>query len=737
MPVINKVYNLINYRFIFRALKMKINHTCRLHRKLLALILFLVSINLFGCGNGQFSSSTEAEVYGIALLAPAPSSGDIHLFEGKRQNFTIAKLSVGYLVTDMTKNRDIVVSSDKKQLRFDDVTVNLLLPELMKQVPIEDANAIIELYIAYFNRVPDADGLAYWLDALKNGMTFAQIADSFYSAAVFYSSETGYSREMKNDEFVRVLYKNVLGRSGNLAPSTAEINYWVGELARGVSRGDMIRSMLTSARTYTADPVWKFVPALLDSKLQVAMIFSVHHGLSYASPEESIRKTKEIASAVMPYDTSNATKLIPVKDVATNLNAPPSFAEFNGICTPSAEKSWIRGHLDDVYLWYRDIIEVVENANLTTSTYFDKLLVKPRDRFSFVSPQSVVDDFFQSGSSFSYGYSLIRQGTKLRVLFVEPDSSADRIGIQRGDTITSVNGTSLEQTANDIQYAALYPTKAETHNFGVTTLDGRARQVSMTSTLVVKSPVLTSKILTDNDKKIAYMVFNDHIRTAEQPLIDHIRNFRESGINEIVLDLRYNGGGYLYIADELAAMIGGYRTAGGIFEKLIHNDKHSSKTESSISWFYMYDTKSRPLPWLNVPRVFILTGNRTCSASESIINGLSPFMDVVLIGEKTCGKPYGFRQKNNCGTAYFAIEFSGVNSLGQGDYINGFVPRCNVADDLDHLLGDPNEKRFAAAISYIRNGKCPDISGVGNFAAPPVQSQESEPYPWRNIRLVH
>ncbi|MBC3832146.1 DUF4214 domain-containing protein [Undibacterium amnicola] len=704
------------------------------YKLFLTTVVTALSLSLGGCGGGK--SDSELAVYSAAPFSPAPVASDIQTFAGKRENYTIAKLSAGYLVNDMTKNSDVVVVKNKKQIRFDDVTVNLTLADLLNQVRAEDLRSVIELYIAFFNRVPEADGLAYWLGELRDGKTLEQIANSFYQAAIYYSLQTDYSANMSDHDFVKVIYKNVLGRSGNFAPSATEVNYWANELVRGVSKGSMIQSMLNSARTYANDPVWKFVPALLDGKLQVAMTFSVNHALSYLSPEQSILKTMAIAAAVTSVSTAEALKLVPVKDLTTNLVAPPNATNFAGICTPEMEKGWARGHLDDVYLWYRDIAEVTQNAPMTTSAYFDKLLVKEKDRFSFTSPQSVIDDFFQSGSSYSYGYSLLRQGSRLRVLFVEPGSPADLVGLKRGATISKIDNTSLDQSANDAQYAALYPSKVETHTFEIIDLDGRIRSTLMTSTLVVKSPVLESKILTDNGKKIGYMVFNDHIRTAEQPLINSIRTFRESGINEIVLDLRYNGGGYLYIADELAAMIGGYRTAGSIFETLIHNDKYPEKTQNSTSWFYSYDTNSRPLPWLNVPRVFILTGSRTCSASESIINGLTPFMEVILIGDKTCGKPYGFRQKNNCGTAYFAIEFSGVNALGQGDYVNGFTPQCNVADDLDHLLGDPNEKRLAAAISYVHTGKCPAATGMAKPFMPPTQIEERDPYPWRNIRLV-
>jgi hypothetical protein len=82
-------------------------------------------------------------------------------------------------------------------------------------------------------------------------------------------------------------------------------------------------------------------------------------------------------------------------------------------------------------------------------------------------------------------------------------------------------------------------------------------------------------------------------------------------------------------------------------------------------------------------------------------------MDVVLVGETTYGKPYGFEPFDNCGTTYNAVNFESVNSLGVGGYTSGFAPTCPVADDLDHALGDPNEGRLKAALGYISTGQCP------------------------------
>jgi hypothetical protein len=136
------------------------------------------------------------------------------------------------------------------------------------------------------------------------------------------------------------------------------------------------------------------------------------------------------------------------------------------------------------------------------------------------------------------------------------------------------------------------------------------------------------------------------------------------------------------------------------------------------------------LPYLALPRVFVLTGPGTCSASETIINGLNGVnVQVIQIGQTTCGKPYGFYPADNCGTTYFSIEFSGDNAQGFGDYADGFsaqnsatptnavLPGCSTADDFTHALGDPAEGRLAAALGY-RDGGSPSTPPAG--AAVPV-----------------
>ncbi len=127
---------------------------------------------------------------------------------------------------------------------------------------------------------------------------------------------------------------------------------------------------------------------------------------------------------------------------------------------------------------------------------------------------------------------------------------------------------------------------------------------------------------------------------------------------------------------------------------------------------------SAALPVLNLARVWVLSSADTCSASEAVVNGLRGVdVQVNIIGGTTCGKPYGFTAKDNCGISYFPIEFQGVNAKGFGDYANGFTPTCQVADDFGHELGDSAEGMLAAALSHRNTGQCPS-AGLTKTSAP-------------------
>ena len=425
---------------------------------------------------------------------------------------------------------------------------------------------------------------------------------------------------------------------------------------------------------------------------------------------------------------------------------PPS-SQFAQICTSvDPQRRWVRSYLNEAYLWYSEIPVIDASGYATPTAYFNALLVRkpmasgqPRDRFSFTYSSSAFDNLINSGVEAGYGiqWAIVPNTRIVRVAYTEPGSPAALAEVKRGATVLRVNGNDINTMPRDPLVAALYPSDLGIH----TTLTlsevnpQRVHEVTLTSANVTKSPVPTAQVLTTATGKIGYLVFNDHLATAEDPLMQAVGQFKAAGIDSLILDLRYNGGGYLYIANELASMIGGDPVVGKVFEKLQYNDKRSSQTNASVIHFVRTSqTNHQTLPTLGLPRVFVLTSGGTCSASESVINGLSPFLDVVRIGGTTCGKPYGFTAKDNCGTSYFPIEFQGTNAAGFGDYADGFAPSCTASDDLAHELGDPNEAMLAAALAYQATGSCP----AGRQLAPDPWAQPAQLYrsPVRENRIL-
>lgn len=258
-----------------------------------------------------------------APLAAAPAVK----FTGNRGAYTMTQTATGYLVSDIAGTGTPVTVTGASSIEFVDYIVNLSIGSKSKTITTTDLQSLIELYIAFFNRLPDADGLAYWIDQRKAGVSIDQIADHFYNAALVYSDLSGYTQNMSNADFVRVIYKNVLGRFDATAPPEADVTYWSNQLSNGQStRGNLVRTMLYSAHTFADDATWSWVAQLLDNKFAVGHYFAVQHGLNLKSPEESISKTMAIALKVTANNFTEAMNLIDVPDKLFNLSIASTIA---------------------------------------------------------------------------------------------------------------------------------------------------------------------------------------------------------------------------------------------------------------------------------------------------------------------------------------------------------------------------------------------------------------------------
>lgn len=408
----------------------------------------------------------------------------------------------------------------------------------------------------------------------------------------------------------------------------------------------------------------------------------------------------------------------------SGVNPATGFAYADVQGTLENEKSWVRSWLDETYLWYRDIPAADPNAYGSVVAYFSALKSPAktatgaeRDRFHFTYTTADWLALSQSGTAVGYGigWSVLSSTVPRQVVVAQvgAGSPAAQAGLARGAQILAVDGVDLVNSTDTATLnAGLFPGKSgESHRLTVRDVGASAsRTVTLTSAAVTLAPVPLVKTVNAGDGPVGYLLFNDHIATAELQLVDGVRQLAAAGVRDLVLDLRYNGGGYLAIASQLAYMIAGSTaTKGAVFEKLQFNDRNPFKltdAEATTPFYdralgYSFGPAGAALPSLNLSRVYVLTSPATCSASESVINSLRGVgVEVIQIGGTTCGKPFGFIPQDNCGTTFFAIQFQGVNQQGFGAYEDGFVPQCVVADDFTHALGDVAEARLAAALQY-------------------------------------
>ena len=200
-------------------------------------------------------------------------------------------------------------------------------------------------------------------------------------------------------------------------------------------------------------------------------------------------------------------------------------------------------------------------------------------------------------------------------------------------------------------------------------------------------------------RKTGYIVFKNFVEPSYVALDAAFAQLRDASATELVLDLRYNGGGLIAVAQHLGGLIGGDRTTGEVFAQYVHNDKQSSRN-NAIRF-------PRPASAFPLSRLIVITTKSSASASELIINARRPFMPVIVVGDISYGKPvgqYGFRV---CDKMLWPVSFSVQNARGQGDYYDGFAPDCRAPDDIDHALGNAQEASLAAALTYVATGACP------------------------------
>lgn len=372
-------------------------------------------------------------------------------------------------------------------------------------------------------------------------------------------------------------------------------------------------------------------------------------------------------------------------------------------CTTTSQNLWVRDQLNLWYYWYQHLPAGVNPASYNSpEQYLEAVRYRPIDNtYSFITTAAASDAFYSDSQFIGYGFGNQTTATEIRVLQVYDDSPASEAGLLRGDRIVTVNGQSVAQlVANGTIGSAFGLTEVGVvSTIEWETQSGERRTARMVKRLVTIPTVSLTRVVDVDGRRVGYFMFRNFVQPSFAALDDAFAALKAAGATELVLDLRYNGGGQIDVAVHLASLIGGSRTSGQVMLNYVHNDK-LAPIRDRITRF------NNPTSALSLNRVFVLTTRASASASELVINSLRPFMPVTVIGDTTFGKPVGQYGLRFCEKILYPVAFSIKNANNQGDFFDGIPADCEASDDYTHQLGDTAEASFAEAIHFIRTGTC-------------------------------
>jgi carboxyl-terminal processing protease len=379
-------------------------------------------------------------------------------------------------------------------------------------------------------------------------------------------------------------------------------------------------------------------------------------------------------------------------------------------CTTLSQNMFVRDVLDEYYFWYRELPTLNPANYASPEAYLEAARYRPLDAsFSYITTQAANEAFYGESQFVGFGFSTQTNETELRVLQVFPDSPASEVGLERGDRILEINGSRVADLVRTGQIGGAFGAAQEgvTASILVRARDGSEGRTTMTKRVVTIPTVSLTRTFRVDGRTVGYLFFRNFVTPSYAALDEAFAALREAGATELVLDLRYNGGGLVNVAVHLASLVGGVATQGRVLATFQHNDKKISLNED-------LRFKDAPPQTLNLERLFVITTRSSASASELLINSLRPYLPVTVIGDATYGKPVGQYGFTFCQKVLAPVSFKLVNVEGQAEYFGGIAPNCRAADDPEHPLGDPAEASLAEALHVVRTGRCsetePDTS---------------------------
>jgi carboxyl-terminal processing protease len=383
-------------------------------------------------------------------------------------------------------------------------------------------------------------------------------------------------------------------------------------------------------------------------------------------------------------------------------------------CSIAGQKQYVLDQLYDWYLWnhllpadiniadYASPEELVSQVTLQFGP--QDANDDPIDLFSSVGSAQADAEFFGEGKFEGFGFSWRFVGqtqTELTITRTFPGSPAAVGGLGRGQQVLTLNArTVVEITANE-GINAFFDAN-ESVDFGGLSVAGAAFQTGPITKAVVTIPPIPQWDIIDvgDGRNVGYMELTTFISTADAEFDTVFAAFRNADVFDVIIDLRYNGGGLVSTAELLGDYLGGFVVQDEVFSSTEFNADRAVQY-NDVEFFELLGNS------INLSRLVVIASRGTASASELVTNGMIPHVDVAIVGDRTFGKPVGQIGLEFCDKILRPTSFKLANSLGDGDYFDGLPVDCPAADDLSVAVGDPLDPNMVAAMGYINTGACP------------------------------
>lgn len=352
--------------------------------------------------------------------------------------------------------------------------------------------------------------------------------------------------------------------------------------------------------------------------------------------------------------------------------------------------------MDYYYLWYEHLPNVNPELFNSPVELLEALRYQPLDRWSYITTKEELNAYYEEGAYVGFGFSsAFDQQGNLWITYIFKESPLKALGIGRGWIITAVNG--VQPTT--LNYNSLFGAST----VGISkTFDFRGPNQELRTHVITKkniemNTVLMDSIYTIDNTKVGYFVFKGFINPSIAELDQVFAEFKSEGVTEVIVDLRYNGGGLLNVANHLGGLLAGNIANNQTFTKLVHNNKNRNLDT--------YDSLKIKTNSITLNQVVFITTEGSASASESLINGLKPYMEVQIVGTKTHGKPVGMHtlsiDDDSFKWVFVPICFYVKNADDEGDYFDGIPVNIAATDDIAYDFGNTNESSLNKALGFF------------------------------------